>query len=91
VCSEYTPILKDLLGLPKTPFNVLMLLGIPWNKAKNKSVLSTKYMSFFVKNGNEFNKTNINVVQCIHNKNTAQVTTSFLASLLTFTVFVNNK
>lgn len=52
VCSEYTPILQDLLGLPKTPFNVLMLLGIPWNKAKNKSIYSIKYMSFFVKNGN---------------------------------------
>jgi hypothetical protein len=34
VCIEYTPILQDLLGLPKTPFNVLMLLGIPWNKPK---------------------------------------------------------
>jgi hypothetical protein len=40
MCSEYIQILHDLLGLPNTPFKVFMLLRIPWNKAKNRSVKS---------------------------------------------------
>jgi hypothetical protein len=38
--------MQDLLGLPKTPFNVVMLLDNPWNTAKNKPLQSIKSMSF---------------------------------------------